>query len=844
MFAKKLPSVLMATTALSLGISGNQAAYAAEPQVLVKKASPTQSVPVRAHVKSTPKATISHAEEAIQVSGARLAGNSARSVTTKVHSTTQVTVVTAAEMKATGQTNVMAALSQLSPSITSPAIGGSGSAGFTRTMTLRNLNADETLILVNGKRRHLGANFLQTAGGTDPSDISLIPMSAIDHVEVITEGATALYGPDAIGGAVNIILKTDNHGGSLSAQNSGFYQGDGQAVDITGDYGFKLGKHGGYMNLAGQFTNQLASNRSGLYPKQTYFNLPDGSEDPRAARLGRNLSRNLGVVRNQLDTFSANGAIPLAENIEFYTTDTYSHRDAWVPEAFRPAADDETVRSLHPNGMTPYLNMTQNDFQVNNGIRGRFQKWSWDAYVNYGRDDQRYNMQDSDNPTYGNQSQTYFYDGSNIASSLNTGFKVSRHFDTGFLPRPLNLEFGAEYRHDTFQMTAGDLQSWSDGGVAILDGPNAGNKAAAGAADHSGTPPALASDSRRDIYDGHVNLDFFVTKNWEWTLGGHAINYSDTTTVTTGSIGTRYNINKRWAIRGSVNTGYRPPTLAQLNYYYAAQGPTYTTVQLPSNSAAARALGSRGLKGEYSRSYSIGIDATPMDNWHLTANLYRIAINDRLANSTQFGGPALEGLLGDIGFPNVQYASYYTNPVNTVTNGGDLSTDYTFHFERYGTLRVAMGLNFADTEITHFNQTPGQLSQLGLQYFNNVSQNALEHQYPKNSENISVNWKIGKFSLFAQEQRYGSYTYILSPGLAQKDWSQINPSFITNVEFGYDVLPRLHLAVGANNLFNKYPTKINRALNVKYQSGIFTYPQTSPYGFNGGMYYVKGNWSF
>ncbi|WP_323993212.1 TonB-dependent receptor domain-containing protein [Nguyenibacter sp. L1] len=821
MFVKKLHSVLMTTTALTVGLGWCQV--------------------VQAQTVASPPST---ADEAIQVMGSHLPGNSARSVTTQAHSTTQVFVVTAQELKATGQTNVMAAIAQLSPSVSSPAIGGSGVSGFTRTMTLRNLNADETLILVNGKRRHLGANFLQTAGGTDPSDISLIPMSAIDHVEIITEGATALYGQDAIGGAVNIILKTDNHGGSFTAQNSGFYAGDGQAIDITGDYGFKLGKQGGYLNLAGQFTNQLPSNRSGAYSKETYFPLPNGSPDPRAAILGTDLSRNLGVVRSQLETFSANGAIPISEGAEFYTTDTYSHRDGWVPEAYRPAADDETVREIHPNGMAPYLTMTENDFQINNGFRGSLGKWSWDVYTNYGRDQQRYGMQDSDNPTYGLQSQTNFYDGTNIASDLSSGFKVSRHFDTGFLPKPLNLEFGGEYRHDTFQLTPGDLQSWSNGGILILGGPDAGKPASAGAADHSGTPPSLASSAGRDVFDGHANLDFFVLPNWEWTLGGRVVNYSDTTTVSTGSIGTRYNINKRWAIRGSVNTGYRPPTLAQLNYYSAAQGPTYTTVQLPSDSVAARALGSSGLKGEYSRSYSVGLDATPVDNWHITANLYRIAINDRLADSTQFGGPVLEGVLGGIGFPNVQFASYYTNPVNTVTNGGDVSTDYTLHLQRYGTLRLAMAINFADTEITHFNQTPSQLAQLGFQYFNAVSQNTLEHQYPKNSENISANWKVSKFSIFAQEQRFGSYTYILSPGLPENDWSQVHPGFITNVELGYDVLPRLHIAVGANNLFNKYPTMINRALDIKYQSGIFTYPQTSPYGFNGGMYYVKGSWTF
>lgn len=840
--------LLMCTTALAVGLNVSSSAWSQTTALkhqahgkAVSSVSPkpaASSVPQkgRRHLSSLAS---SRAED-ISVVSAHLIGNSARSVSTQAHSTTQVTVVSAAQLKQTGQTNVMAALAQLSPSISSPAIGGSGGSGFTRTMTLRNLNADETLILVNGKRRHIGANFLQTAGGTDPSDISLIPMSAIDRVEVITEGATALYGQDAIAGAVNIILKTSDHGGSLAVENSGFYAGDGQAIDINGNYGFKLGRNGGYMNLAGQFTNQLPTNRSGLYEKDLYF----AGTAPASGGLGKDNSRNLGLVRNRLETFSANGMLPLGENIELYTTDTYSHRDAWVPEAFRPPADPETVVALHPNGMTPYLNMTQNDFQVNNGIRGTIAHWSWDAYVNYGRDDQRYNMQDSDNPTYGLASQTYFYDGSNIASDLNVGAKASRHFNIGFLPKPVNIEFGLDYRHDTFQMTAGDTQSWANGGVLILEGPYAGTAGTAGAADHSGTPPSLTSNSARDIFDGHVNLDFYVLPQWEWTLGGRAVSYSDTTAVTTGSIGTRYNLSKKWAIRGSVNTGYRPPTLAQLNYYYAAQGPTYTTVQLPSGSQAARALGSNGLKGEYSRSYSIGIDATPIKNMHLTANLYRIAINDRLANSSQFGGPALENLIGDIGFPNVQYASYYTNPVNTVTNGGDLALDYTWNLKKAGTLRVGIALNFADTEITHFNKAPSQLTALGLTYFNAVAQNTLEHQYPKNSENINANWKIGKFSVFAQEMRYGSYTYILSPGMPQNEWSQIHPGFITNAEVGYDVTRHLHVAVGANNLFNKYPTKINRELNLKYQSGIFTYPQTSTYGFSGGMYYVKANINF
>ncbi|WP_308719117.1 TonB-dependent receptor domain-containing protein [Komagataeibacter xylinus] len=784
--------------------------------------------------------------ESISVTGSQTV-NRAGSVSTRQHSTTSVQVISADELKNTGQTNVIAALEQLAPSVSSPSFSGIGANGFVRTMQLRNLSADQTLILVNGKRRHRSSNVNINSGpnyGTEPADLALIPMSAIDHVEVIEEGATALYGQDAIAGAVNIVLKHNTSGGSFSIQDSGYYAGDGVGVDGAADYAVKLGHSGGYLDFAGQVTHTQPANRSGPYTGSTFLPLANGSPDPRAAAMGTDINRILGSGRTMLETFSMNGALPLGHNMELYTTDTYSHRDVTTPQAVRTQSNDSTVRALYPLGFAPQMGMTENDFEVTGGVRGSFRKaWHWDAFVTFGRDDERDSTLNSDNPTYGLASQKNFYDGSYVNSEFDSGFKISRNFNTALLPKPINFEFGGDYRHESYQLIAGETQSWANGGVAILDGPHAGNPTTAGASGHIGTSPENASATSRDIYEGHANLDFYLTPKWEWSLGGRVASYSSMATVETGSVATRYNFTRRFAIRANFNTGYRPPTLGEMNYYLTITSPTYASAQLPSNSNGARALGSSGLSGEYSRSYSIGIDSTPVNNMHITANLYRIAINDRIANTTKFGGSAVENILAGQGINGVQYVQYFANPVNTVTNGGDVNLDYTFHPRHAGTVRVNVGVNFSDTEIGSYNATPSVLQNLNLSYFNNVAKSVLLDSSPRNRETLGVLWNIGRLSVSVQEQRYGQTVFIASPSLATKDWTLTRPGYITNLEVGYNVFDRWHIAAGANNLFNYYPNHTSQAAAASY-SGAFIYPYSSPYGFFGGYYYIKSSIRF
>lgn len=786
------------------------------PEKHYKPVAKKTASPPAAHAVAT-SMRASSSPEVIRVGGHST--NSVFSPATARHSTTQVTVVTGAELLKTGQSNVLSALAQANPAITTAALPGGGASSFVQTMQLRGQSPDDTLILVNGHRRHIGANFNSNSGtnwGSEPADISLIPITAIDHIEVITEGASALYGQDAIAGAVNIVLKRDTHGGSVNFKNSGYYAGDGQALDGSASYAMAIGNKGGYLDLAAQVTHQLPTTRGGDF----YGTLFDDSRNETA---NRNVQRGLGIPKSTLETLSENMSVPFGNGFSFYSTSTFSHRRANVAETYRSAASSDTWinTGLYPNGNQPYITMNQYDFETDNGIRTRKFGFAWDAYVTYGRDAQQYGTKDSENVSIPGSTQTSFMDGSSISSELTAGLRGSRSFHTSFLPRAINLKFGAEYRHDTFQMTEGEPASWSG----------------LGATDHPGNVPLAVTNQNRDVYEGFANLDFFVTDKWEWTLGGRVASYNNLATVETGSVGTRYNFNKRWAIRANINSGYRPPTLGEMSYFYSAPYPGYTVDQVPANSAIAKSLGAGTMKGEYSRSYTIGIDATPMDNFHVTGNLYYIAINDRLGSTKTYNvDPSNTALVDALKYYNLESAtslSYYANLYNTQTFGGDFSADYTLNTHRYGKFRFAMGINFSDNEIRSARSN----------LVNEYTKEMVLHAAPKNREQISINWQYGKWSVFAQEMRYGSIIYMAAPtGPGGVPFEQ-NPAFITNVEVDYKVLPKWTIGVGANNVGNKYPTRVPTAVS-NTQQGLTKYPSYSPYGFSGGMYYVKTSLDF
>lgn len=227
----------------------------------------------------------------------------------------------------------------------------------------------------------------------------------------------------------------------------------------------------------------------------------------------------------------------------------------------------------------------------------------------------------------------------------------------------------------------------------------------------------------------------------------------------------------------------------------------------------------------------------------MTGNLYYIAINDRLASTTTLGGSFVAQTLSANGMGNATYASYYSNPVNTNTWGGDLTTDYTLRTRLYGNFHFAFSVNFSDNEVRSYNKTPKVLQTNGLSSYNAYAVAELIHSSPKNRETLSVNWTKGKWSVAVEEMRYGSSVFIAAPNLPTNLWTEIQPAFITNMEVGYKITPKWRIAIGADNLGNKYPTRVKAAAAAS-NNNLFKYPTSSAYGYFGGMYYVNTSLNF
>ncbi|WP_338029748.1 TonB-dependent receptor plug domain-containing protein [Gluconacetobacter tumulisoli] len=776
-------------------------------------------------------------------------------VSTPTNSTVRVAVVTAAQLLQTGQTNVISALQQTSPEINAPPGGGGGAYSTTPTQTiiLRNLNADETLILVNGVRRHISALGNWSAGpasGTEPADLSLIPLSAIDHVEIITEGATALYGQDALGGAVNIVLKSGaRNGGTVNLLNSGFYRGDGQAVEGYGDIERTIGHQGGGIDIAWQVLNQLPSHRDGLNTANLY-NTQDpvyGAHDAALQKIqGQDVNRVEGLSKSLAEVFSFNGHVPLTDRVDAYATGTLAHRDTARIGFPRGPANNNTVRALFPNGFSPIETFDELDFQVNGGLRGVLPLGvAWNTYVSYGREQVNEDVENDNNPTFGADSQTSFHQGTIVSSELIGGAKFSKEFNSASLPKPAVLDFGAEYRHDTYQLGQGDYQSWATGPYLI---GQTGVQASSGATGYAGFEPQNAGNWSRDIFDGHVGLDIYATKKWEWTIGGRAVSYSDLGVAPTGSIGTRYNFSRRFALRANVNTGYRAPTLGAVHYNATSTGPGEVTENLSDFDPTARLLGATGVKGEVSRSYNIGFDWNPLDTLHVSLDGYRIDINDRIESTTEFSGPLMNAFLYNQGITSSPtdkiYVTYMTNIGNTTTNGFTAKVSYQFPIDpSWGKLVGTVMANAADTEVTHYASTPAVLTQLGQTYYDSLSRNNLLRASPKNKESFALNWSRGRYSVYVQEQRYAGVEWINYSGDPASTWTHIRPQVQTNIELSARVGKGFTLTVGANNLFNKYPTRVKRSTVAETQ-GTIAYPMTAPGGYEGGYYYARVGYVF
>jgi len=749
--------------------------------------------------------------------------------------------------QSTGQVDVNQLLQFAAPSFNSNKQSGSDGADAVDPATLRGLGPDQTLVLLNGKRYHQSSliNLFGTKGrGNSGTDMNTIPLDAIKRIEVLRDGASAQYGSDAIAGVINVILNDRKQGFEAKA----FYgvnlfrspggnndiisdkKLDGNTFDFSGNYGAKLGKKGGFINVTGEVLSKDFAIRNAnplLYtaPRQ---------------RFGDAKSNNYYLFYN--------AEIPVSEKTDFYSFGGYSHRNTDAYAWTRDAEADGNVPTIYPNGFNPIQNTIIKDFNFNNGLKFKVANWDMDLYNALGNNQFLYTIEDTVNATLGGKSKTSFDAGGHSLLQNTTGINASKGFN--FL-EGLNVAFGAEFRYEQFKIIQGEEQSYAaydiNGNVVtsstpielLVTNPISGDVRPGGSQGFPGYSRAV--DQNRNNFAAYLDTELDLTKNWMISGAARFENYSDFGSTINGKFATRYKITNQFALRGSISTGFRAPSLVQKFYglnFTNFQGGELVTIQLASNnSLLANAVGIPQLKQEKSVNGSAGFTFNS-PKFSATVDGYYVKVKDRIVLTGNFGQD--DDQIGQILTDNfIDQAQFFTNAIDTKTFGLDVILTYSENIGN-GKLTSSFAANFNDMEITSVNTTPALKGKEDI-YLSAREKAFILASAPKNKFNLSLNYKINKFNVNLQEVRFDKVTLLGYNG--PDDYQIYNAKMTTDLSFGYDFTKNFNFTIGSKNIFNRYPTLQNAAVSEgnTESGGIFDPVQM---GFSGRQLFTRLNYTF
>ncbi|HEY2752300.1 TonB-dependent receptor [Phenylobacterium sp.] len=807
------------------------------------------------------------------VTGTRVAGVKAED------SAAPIVVVGGPALKRVGQPDLIQALTQNLPSFNSEAFG-TDTGQLTLSAQLRGLNPNNTLVLIDGKRRHSTGNLHVAPGvfqGAATPDLGLIPVAAIDHIEVLQDGAAAQYGSDAIAGVVNIILKNNNQGGNISGTGGSYYSNGGGTGALSANIGLPLSDRG-FINLTAETRYHDFSHQGGA--DRRLFNL-DGTVkagldavDAAGVRNAPDFPRVnhiYGDGTSNLYNGLYNAGYDLGQGVELYSFGSYSHRKASAYENYRlptkviaspvlgVGGDSTTPGELipFPNGFNPREALREDDYALTGGVRGVLDGWSWDLATTYGRDKNEISTLNSANASLFVDTHTTprnFYDGAFISTEWTTDLDITRPFEVG-LASPLNVAFGAEGRRETYAISTGDPASiYKEGGQS-----------------YPGFQPSDAGTHSRTNYAGYIDFAVDPIANLKLDLAGRYEHYSDFGSTTVGKFTARYDFNPTFALRGTLSTGFRAPTLAEEYYSATNVAPTFAVVNLPPNSPAAHLVGFQNLKPEKSTNYSVGFVAHPTALLQITADAYQIEIRDRIVNTGTLLGLTGETVVsqgalnaisahGNVLDPSVTYVgiAVFTNGANTRTRGVELTANYASDFEEYGHVDWTAAFNYNDTAITKLQPLPAQVVNAAFNQTSILSPTArstLTSASPKEKAVLGAYWTKSRWTVNLREVIYGSVSSILDfSGAGTGPEAQrftVGAAAITDLDIGFNITEALKFDVGANNLFDHRPPGVPNVPDgsggVRPLSGNNVYgepAQFSPYGINGGYYYGRLTFTF
>jgi iron complex outermembrane receptor protein len=793
-------------------------------------------------------------EEAAQLDSVVVLGSRAKGHT-EGETMAPVDVIQSEELRRAGVQEVGQILQMLEPSFNFSRTFISDGTDILRPATLRALGPDQVLVLVNGKRRHQQAlvNVQQTIGrGSAGTDINAIPITAIDRVEVLRDGAAAQYGSDAIAGVINIVLREDAEGVRGSFEAGQTYEDDGDVLHGGVNGGARLGDDG-FINLTAEYRKRNETNRAG----------PDllRVDPPR-------VTQRIGDADAEDAYFWLNGAVGFGA-VELYWFGGVSQREGNSSGFFRSAGDSRTVPDLYPNGFLPNIITDVEDWSFAAGLRGDIgDSWNWDLSVNHGESEFIFNERKSVNVSWWYEplpdgsgifaeSPTSAHTGTLLFDQTTLNLDFTGSVDWGVGAGPLYLATGFEYREDNYGIEAGDPVSYSygrtnDRNIIILD--QNGGIAAPGIQGFPGWTPETEVDDGRDNVALFLEAESSLTERFQLGAAVRFEDYSDFGNTTTGKLSGRFDASDSFALRGTISTGFRAPGVQQTFYSQVStnlnsEGILTDTLTARQDSDVTRAFGIDPLKEETSTSASLGMVWRPNDRFSLTVDVFQIDIDDRIIFSSNIAPEDPSICLPDLSnCPIAQILEpfgvgqvlFFTNAIDTRTRGIDIVGEYGWEFDDGATFDLTALVHFNDTEVTARRSQSPILSPEAL--FDDAQVTLVEEGQPGAQHVLTGTYARDAWSVTGRGNYFGSVSGEgFTPGVKQT-WSG---EWLFDLSFRYEITDALSVTVGGNNIFDNYPDEWDEEEGFPFPQLGFTYCwETCPFGINGGYYYTRLDFEF
>ncbi|MBB3345641.1 TonB-dependent siderophore receptor [Sphingomonas sp. BK069] len=810
----RLAASLLVTSALTM-VAPAALAQQLQPQGELPQAQPAteaQAAPTQ------DSAALPAESDDIVVTGTRAAGR------TRLDSPAPVDVLSGASLQRQGTTEVAAALAAVAPSVNFPRAAATDATDAVRPATLRGLSPDQTLVLINGVRGHASAQ-LNTNGsvgrGSSAVDLNTIPVAALDRVEVLRDGAAAQYGSDAIAGVVNLRLREARSGGGATV-TYGFYDTQVDTArgsrHVTGEnnvtasawQGIGFGSDG-FLTLSGEYNRRQPTNRADFDPRVSPTRLTGRFGDPALEQY----------------TLFANAGTSLTDRWSVYGWVGYQDRD--VRGAAFPrlpgVTSGYTVNELYPDGFLPIINTKSTDLNSALGVRGEVAGWNVDLNLSYGRNRLSFRTLGTANFAASNASPTAFYDGRLIYDQWVAGLDVTRKFDVF---QSLNIAFGLEGRREGYKIEAGEAAGQPVSGVS------------AGAQGFPALTQANALERSRRNGSAYLDVEAQLTDALLLGLAGRFEDYSDFGSTANGKASLRYDIAEWLALRGTVSTGFRAPSLQQQYFTSTASvvqnGVPFLTATTPSTSGLGAALGGVALDPEKSTNFSAGT-VIRFGGFDLSVDGYYIKLRDQLALSENINAsfsPAVASLLSPYG---VTAARFFINGVRSTTKGIDAVAHYRLRTERAGAFDLTVAGNVNKVEVTDVPTSTAVLDPAPT-LFARSRVLTVEQGTPGEKVTGTIDWSLDQLGALARVTYYGD---VNQPGTTPAADVRTGRHAVTDLELRYQALPGGQVALGVSNLFDVYP---DRTVPANNSTGVIGFPYYSPFGFNGRYLYVRAGVSW